>query len=76
MKKIVIIPTLNENKNIDILVSKILKIDQSLNLLFIDDNSTDGTKQKIIKFSKKNNNINYVFRKKKLGVRSSPKGGL
>ena len=53
MKKIVIIPTLNENKNIDILISKILRIDQSLNLLFIDDNSTDGTKQKIIKFSKK-----------------------
>ena len=37
MKKIVIIPTLNENKNIDILVSKILKIDKNLNLLFIED---------------------------------------
>lgn len=76
MKKIVIIPTLNENKNIDILISKILRIDQSLNLLFIDDNSTDGTKQKIIKFSKKNKNIDYVFRKKKLGVGSAHKVGL
>ena len=62
MKKIVIIPTLNENKNIDILISKILRIDQSLNLLFIDDNSTDGTKQKIILlffeiFNSRKNNI-------------------
>ena len=69
MKKIVIIPTLNENKNINILVSKILKIDQSLDLLFIDDNSTDGTKQKIIRLSKKNKNIKYVFRKKKIRCR-------
>ena len=76
MKKIVIIPTLNENKNINILVSKILKIDQSLDLLFIDDNSTDGTKQKIIRLSKKNKNIKYVFRKKKLGVGSAHKVGL
>jgi len=76
MKKIVIIPTLNENKNINILVLKILKIDQSLDLLFIDDNSTDGTKQKIIRLSKKNKNIKYVFRKKKLGVGSAHKVGL
>ena len=76
MKKIVIIPTLNENKNINILVLKILKIDQSLDLLFIDDNSTDGTKQKIIRLSKKNKNIKYFFRKKKLGVGSAHKVGL
>ncbi len=76
MKKIVIIPTLNENKNIDILVSKILKIDKNLNLLFIDDNSTDGTKQKIIKLKKKNKNIDYVFRKRKLGVGSAHKVGI
>ena len=61
MKKIVIIPTLNENKNIDILVSKLLKIDQNLNLLFIDDNSTDGTRQKIFNLSKKNKQIKYIF---------------
>lgn len=76
MKKIVIIPTLNENKNIDILVSKLLKIDQNLNLLFIDDNSTDGTRQKIFNLSKKNKQIKYIFRKKKLGVGSAHKVGL
>jgi len=76
MKKIVIIPTLNENKNINILVSKITKIDKNLDLLFIDDNSSDGTKKKILNLSKKNKKIKYIFRKRKLGVGSAHKIGL
>ena len=76
MKKIVIIPTLNENNNVDILVSKLLKIDKNLDLLFIDDNSTDGTRQNIFNLSKKNKQIKYIFRKKKLGVGSAHKVGL
>ena len=39
--KLLIIPTLNEKKNITSLFNKIKKIDKKLNILFIDDNSTD-----------------------------------
>ena len=54
MKKIIVIPTLNENKNISILFSNLLKLNLKFDLLFIDDNSTDGTQKKIIELSKKN----------------------
>ncbi|WP_440931909.1 glycosyltransferase [Candidatus Pelagibacter sp.] len=76
MKKIVVIPTLNENKNIDILFSNLLKLDIKFDLLFIDDNSKDGTRKKIIELSKKNQNIKFIFRKKKLGVGSAHKVGI
>ena len=76
MKKIVVIPTLNENKNIDILFSNLSKLNIKFDLLFIDDNSRDGTQKKIIELSKKNKNIKFIFRKKKLGVGSAHKVGI
>ena len=54
MKKIIVIPTLNENKNISILFSNLLKLNLKFDLLFIDDNSTDGNQKKIIELNKKN----------------------
>ena len=76
MKKIIVIPTLNENKNISILFSNLLKLNLKFDLLFIDDNSTDGTQKKIIELSKKNKNVKFIFRNKKLGVGSAHKVGI
>ena len=42
MNFLIVIPTLNENKNISIIYKKILKIYKNAHILFIDDNSTDG----------------------------------
>ena len=42
MKTLIIIPTLNESKNIEKLVYKIFK-NSKLKILVIDDNSKDGT---------------------------------
>ena len=69
--KLLIIPTLNERKNITSLFEKIKKIDQKLNILFIDDNSTDGTREEILFLKKKNKSISYIFRPKKLGIGSA-----
>lgn len=74
--KLLIIPTLNESKNITSLFEKIKKIDQKLNILFIDDNSTDGTREEILFLKKKNKSISYIFRPKKLGIGSAHKDGL
>ena len=52
-KNIILIPTYNEFKNISIITNKIFKQKINLDILFIDDNSTDGTKEKIIELSKK-----------------------
>ncbi len=74
--KLLIIPTLNERKNITSLIKKIKKIDKKLNILFVDDNSTDGTREEILYLKKNNRSIYYIFRPKKLGIGSAHKDGL
>ena len=51
MKNIVVIPTLNENDNINYLF-KLIVNKFKIPVLFIDDNSTDGTQEKILNLSK------------------------
>ena len=73
---LVIVPTLNEKNNIIILLKK-LKLTKILHdILFIDDNSKDGSQEVIKKITKKNRNINYIFRPKKLGIGSAHKEGF
>lgn len=74
-KILVIIPVLNEVKNIKPIVNKLKKIDK-FHILFIDDNSKDGTVANIIKEKKKYQNIFLIRRPKKLGIGSAHKDGL
>ena len=73
---IIIIPTINEKKNIEILFNKLTEINIKFDLLFIDDNSNDGSQEVIKNLAKKNQNINYIFRPKKMGVGSAHREGL
>lgn len=43
MRTLVIIPTYNEKNNIEKLIPQILKVDERINVLIVDDNSPDGT---------------------------------
>ena len=74
--KLLIIPTLNERKNITTLFKKIRKIDQEIDILFVDDNSTDGTREEILYLKKRSKSIYYIFRPRKLGIGSAHKDGL
>ncbi len=74
--KLLIIPTLNEKKNITTLFKKIRKIDHKIDILFVDDKSTDGTKEEILYLKKRNKSIYYIFRPRKLGIGSAHKDGL
>ena len=69
MKRLVIIPTYNEKANISKLVSKLqsLKI-ENLDILFIDDNSPDGTGKVLKSFQKDNPNLFLIEREGKLGL--------
>ena len=69
MKRLVIIPTYNEKPNISKLVSKVqsLKI-EGLDILFIDDNSPDGTGKILKSFQKDNPNLLLIEREGKLGL--------
>jgi len=80
MKKILIaIPTYNEKENVKILIEKILQvfedISDSVKLIFIDDNSPDGTseiiKQFIISEKRDNFKIGIIERPAKLGLASA-----
>jgi dolichol-phosphate mannosyltransferase len=75
LKIIVIIPTLNEQGNIKYLYNIIIK-KLGIPILFVDDNSTDGTRKEILNLEKKNKLIKYLFRKKKLGIGSAHKDGI
>ena len=58
-KILIILPTLNEIKNIKILFERI-KINLNFNILFVDDNSIDGTRE-YIQFLKKKEKCKFYF---------------
>tara|TARA_Y100001970_G_scaffold133625_1_gene164645 strand:+ start:6439 stop:7146 length:708 start_codon:yes stop_codon:yes gene_type:complete len=77
MKKLlIVIPTYNEKKNIKNLFFKIKKNVKKFDLLFIDDNSPDNTKEEIKKLATDHKNIKLFVRKKKLGIGSAHKFGF
>ena len=65
MKKIIIIPTYNEFKNVRIICKKIRKYIKNIEILFIDDNSPDGTLKVIKDIMKTDRKIKYLTRKKR-----------
>lgn len=76
-KILIIIPVLNEQNNIIPLVKKIInQLKKNTNILFIDDNSTDKTRDKIYEAKNKYKNIYLIKRKSKLGIGSAHKCGI
>ena len=72
---LIIIPTYNEQKNIKLIINKIKKnLSLNYNVLFVDDNSNDGTKEILKKI--KNKKISYIIRNQKLGIGSAHKFGI
>ena len=75
-KNCVIIPVLNEEKNILKIFYKIRKIKFKFDILFVEDNSTDNTKKIIKKISHKHKFVKFIFRKNKKGIGSAHKDGI
>ena len=63
-KTLIMIPTYNERKNIDFLLSKLKNLKSNLDILFIDDNSPDGTGEILGQIARQNKNINIIHREK------------
>ena len=76
MRAIIVIPTLNEEKSIPILIDKLSFFLKKFSVLFVDDNSSDKTQSQIIKFKKRYKNINYIFKKKNFGIGNALKDGI
>ncbi|MGR8979419.1 MAG: glycosyltransferase [Gammaproteobacteria bacterium] len=69
----IIVPTLNEVGNIELLCDKITKALENINweIIFVDDNSTDGTKELLDRLSGQHLNIRAVHRINRKGLSSA-----
>ena len=70
---VIVVPTLNEKENIKILFNKLTITNIVFDLLFVDDNSSDRSQEVIKELAKENQNVNYIFRPKKMGIGSAHK---
>ena len=68
MKTIVVIPTYDERENVARMASAVLSQDPALELLFVDDNSPDGTGAEIDSLAKDKPRIHCLHRERKEGL--------
>lgn len=76
MKATVVIPTYNERDNVERLSREILEQDHSLHILFVDDNSPDGTGRLLDELAAGNERISVLHRAGKLGLGSAYREGF
>jgi dolichol-phosphate mannosyltransferase len=67
-KTIIIIPTYNEASNVEPMSKAVLEVSSDVNILFVDDNSPDGTGQLIDKLVEADERIHVLHRQEKDGL--------
>jgi len=67
-KVLIIIPTYNESENVPKLVKDIFSYQKDVHILFVDDNSPDGTASIIKEIQKNNNQLHLLERPGKMGL--------
>lgn len=72
----VIIPTLNEKRNLQFLLPRLLTLFPHTNIYIVDDNSSDGTSEYINSLKKDSSHIHLIERQKKMGRGSAVLEGL
>ncbi|GBD95116.1 undecaprenyl-phosphate mannosyltransferase [bacterium BMS3Abin05] len=71
-RTLVIIPTYNEVQNIQLICQTVLDLKiTGLSILVVDDNSPDGTADRVRQLQKTQSNIQLIVREKKLGLGSA-----
>lgn len=72
----IIIPTLNEVGTIEFLITRLRQVVPEASILIVDDNSTDGTIEKVTTLASKDNQVSLVVRSERLGIGSAHKLGI
>ena len=75
-KTLIFIPTYNEVENVGRIFLEIKSFNLDADLLFLDDNSPDGTGEVIDKLVQQNNNVFVFHRTKKSGIGSAHQEGI
>ena len=65
---LVIVPTYNEKENVEELIAAILKARPQTDLLFVDDNSPDGTGDMLDRFAAQDERVHVLHRQEKQGL--------
>ena len=76
MDKLVIVPTYNERENIDPLLDQVLALPHGLEILIVDDNSPDGTADRVEERRRADPRIHLLRRPGKLGLGSAYRDGF
>lgn len=75
-KALVIIPTYNESENVANLYRELSEVLPDIEILFVDDNSPDGTAKVVLDIKKNNNRVHLLSRPGKLGIGSAHRDGI
>lgn len=73
---LIFIPTFNEAQNVGRLFEQIWKLNLDANLLFLDDNSPDGTGEILDQLARDHPDVSVIHRVKKLGIGSAHQEGI
>ena len=73
---LIFIPTYNERENVDQILSQILALGLPADILFVDDNSPDGTGQMLDSIAASHRNVFVLHRTGKLGIGSAHAYGI
>ena len=73
---LVFVPTYNERENVRRLCSEILALDLRVDILFLDDNSPDGTGEVLDELAASHPNVHVIHRPGKLGIGSAHRDGI
>lgn len=76
MKALVVIPTYNEKDNVERLAEAVLSQHDGIHILFVDDNSPDGTGKIIDSLAESTDRIQVIHRAGKLGLGSAYRDGF
>ena len=73
---LIFIPTYNESENVERIFQQIQQLNVGADILFLDDNSPDGTGAIIDRLVQKNNNTFVIHRSGKQGIGSAHQAGI
>lgn len=75
-RALVITPTYNERTNVPVLVARVLAQDPQIEMLFVDDNSPDGTGDLIEDIARENPRVHLMRRPGKMGLGTAYRDGF